>query len=367
MSDQLAEILTGSFDVKTRVSIFHGTNRITKDPLYPSSWSLNADLEAEVKTSGALTIPYQDPDGRSMLPDGTDGDFSAFRARTFMEMEVTAGGKPELIKLGWGRVVANPPGTEEEGIVNGLPAITSSVIPLTWVGTEETVRRKGFRVPAVPQSQSAWAEVRRLWGGTVISSVPDVAIPPGTVWETSPGGRLRAIQTLGGWLGGRFRVNPSDYLVLVPDKLGPVVATLRLGERGTVTDIDTAVDTREVYNVVAGVYEGADGAPIFAEAEIREGPLDVKGAYGENVLYDSDPAVKTQAQADVRVRRLLDEAVGAQLYRVDVQCVVHPCIEIGDHVAISGWKRPLSGRVMTVGMSDSPLMNLTLEVTRRIT
>lgn len=96
------------------------------------------------------------------------------------------------------------------------------------------------------------------------------------------------------------------------------------------------------------------------------GDLSVTGDYKPNTRYYSNDLVKTQVQADAAVRSVLDLSVGSQAYDVQVQCHVNPLVEIGDVVALEGWKRPLVGQLRKVSLNDSAYMNVTMKVHREL-
>lgn len=365
-TEQLKGVLTNSFSRRLLVDVFHGSDRILEDvPM--ESWSFEADLEAEVKSGGKGVIVYSSVDGESMLPQGTKGDLSAFRARLLFTLEVSAGSFTERVVLGWGRVTANPPGRDEFAVVNGVRRCVVSRVPVEWDGLDIDIRRRSFRFPEAPPSlASCWEEVRRITGFPVVANVPDKPIPAGTVWEAVKGGRLKAVQELAKILGGRMVVNPEGALTLVPDVAGEPVGELVIGAQGTVIDLADEIDTEDVYTAVVGTFETDARTPITAVAEITTGDLAVGGLFPENTLHWSSPLIKTQQAADAAVRSMLLQSIGSQTYDVPIQCVINPLTELGDVLPVKGHTRPLKGRVVKYSLSDSELMNVTLAAERSL-
>lgn len=364
-TDQLVEVLSASFSRRLYVDVFHGTDRQVEDLPF-ESWSLSSSLSAGVQSSGSGTVVYSSADGESLVPDGTQGVLSPFRARLSLVMEITAGGFSERIQLGMFQVVRVPEAQDFFADVAGMRRVVASRVKLEFVSLDNVWKRRGFRFPEKASSLSCYAELRRITGFPVAETVPDKGIPSGTVWEAKQGGRLEAVQYLAGVLGGTATVNSVGQLRVVPDTIGSPSGFLELGSDGTVVDVGADVDTDDVCNAVVGVFEDANRNPIYSIAQVTDGPLAVNGPYGEYTRYYSSDFVKTQVQADSAVRSILNLSIGSQLYDVQVQCHFNPLIELGDVVELKGWVRKVVGRVVEVRLSDSHLMNVTLEVAREL-
>ena len=365
-SEQLLEALNGSFTRRLFVNVFHGSDRVAEELAF-ESWSLEGDLGSAVAVSGSGVVVYPSESGESVAPVGTRGVLSPFRARVELVMEVSAGRFVERVSLGLFRVVSVPESRDYTAVVNGLEVVVASRVKISFLSLAEDVRRRGFRFPEVPpQSESCYRELRRITGMPVMETVPDRPITGNPVWEAKQGGRLEAVQQLADQLGGVAVVNSDGAWEVVPDEAGAPVGELALGARGTVVDVGSEIDTDSVYNVVVGQFEDEDRNPIYAVAEVRSGDLRPDSLYLETTRYYSSDFVKTQAQADSAVQSILALSTGAQLYDVPVQCHVNPLFELGDVVELTGWVRPVVGRVVKFSMSDSALMNVTLEVRRSL-
>ncbi len=366
-SDALSEVLTGSFERELSVNVFHGSERVLEGVRF-ESWQLESDIGRMVRSSGSGVVVHPSVKGESLVPVGTHGALSPFRARLELIMTVRAGTSSESVSLGVFRAVAVPSADESVVERDGRELSTASRVALKFVSLDEDVNRWGFR--SAEQSQagaSAFGEIRRITGMAVEETVPDVPLPSLKTWEAKQGGRLSAVVELGKVLGGAAVVNSRGAWEIIPDAIGESKLALRLGERGTVLDVADEIDTDTVYNEVVGTFEDADGNALYAVAEVTSGDLSVTGNYGRNTRYYSSDLVKTQAQADTAVQAVLDQSIGSQQYDVQVQCHINPLVEIGDVVSLEGWKRPLVGRVRRVSLSDSALMNCTLRVARELT
>ncbi|MDQ0726802.1 hypothetical protein [Microbacterium sp. W4I20] len=366
-SDELVDVLSGSFERELSVNVFNGSDRVLEDVRF-ESWQLDADLERGICTQGSGTIVHSSVDGSSLVPVGTVGVLSPFRARVEPVMTIRAGGFMESVSLGTFRVGSVPFASDSVVTYDGREMVSASRVGVKFDSLEADVERWGFQSPEQSRAGvSAFGELRRLTGMAVEETVADALVPALKVWEAKQGGRLDAVLELGRVLGGSAVVNSRGAWEIIPDVIGAPVATLRLGAEGTVIDVADEIDTDTVYNEVVGTFEDAKGKPIFAVARVNTGPLSVDGPYGVNTRYWSSDLVKTQAQANSGVQSILDQSVGSQQYDVQIQCHVNPLLEIGDVAQLSDWKRPLVGQVRKISLSNSPLMSVTLRVARSLT
>lgn len=365
-SAELVEVLSGSFERELTVNVFNGSSRVLQGERF-ESWQLDADLGGKVASSGSGVIVHESVEGESLSPVGTRGVLSPFRARVEPVMTVRAGNFSETVSLGMFRVTAVPSASDTLVEHDGASWVAASRVGVRFMSLDEDTNRWGFRFPEQSLAGvSAFAEIRRITGMPVEQTVDDVLLPATKVWEAKQGGRLDAVLELGRILGGSAVVNSRGAWVIVPDETDDPVATLRLGEFGTVLDVADEIDTDTVYNEVVGSFEDADGNPFFSIASVDVGDLAVGGDYRPNTRYYSSDLVKTPVQGDEAVRSVLDVSIGSQAYDVQIQCHVNPLVEIGDVVALEGWKRPLVGRLRKVSINDSAYMSVTLRVHREL-
>jgi len=366
-SDALVDVLAGSFERELTVNVFTGSDR-TLEGVRFESWQLSSDLGREVCGQGSGSVVYSSVDGESVVPVGTQGVLSPFRARVEPVLTIRAGEFQESVSLGTFRVVAVP--SAEDFVVvaeDGRELVSGSRVGLKFDSLEADVERWGLRFPETSKAGvSAFGEIRRFTGMPVEETVPDVPLPALKTWEAKQGGRLDAVMELGRILGGQAVVNSRGAWVIIPDVIGAPVASLRLGELGTVLEVADEIETDTVFNEVVGSFEDSAGNPLYAVARVTSGPLSVSGPYRTNTRYYSSDLVKTQQQADRAVASVLSQSIGSQQYDVRIQCHINPLIEVGDVVELTGWRRPLVGRLMSVEMSDSPYMNVTLRVDREL-
>jgi len=362
-SDALEDVLAGSFSRRLIVDVFHGSERVMQD-LGATAWSFDGDLFADVKHSGTLTIVYQSEKGESLVPEGTDGVLSPYRAKLLLLMEIMAGGFSETITLGYVRVDRIVEAFDRTATVNGAEVVVSSTVRLSFVSLESDVQRGGFYSPEQPPSlTSAFSELRRILPMPVVESVTDAPIPVAVVYEASTGGRLKAAQQHSATLGGIGVVDPTGAWAIVRDTPVGQAVELRLGENGTVVDIPYAIDTETAYTTVVGTFETVDRKPLFSKAQFAFGELLSRDLYPDHVAYVTSDRVTTQAQADAFTQAELKKSL-TQRFEVPVQCVLNPLVELGDLATVVGHSRPVDGRVVKYSLSDSALMTITLEATR---
>lgn len=365
-SSALVDVLTGSFQRELSVNVFNGSDRVLTGARF-EAWQLESDLGGKVCSSGSGGVVKESTAGESFVPIGTDGVLSPFRARVELVMTIRAGDFSESVSLGMYRVTAVPAAVDTVATHEGNEVVTASRVDVKFASLDEDVARRGFVFPEMSKAGvSAFGELRRLTGMPVEESVPDATVPSLKVWEAKQGGRLDAVIELGKILGGSAVVNSRGAWTVVPDAVGAPVATLQLGELGTVLDVADEIETDAVYNEVVGSFEDASGNPVYAVARVTDGPLAVSGPYGTNTRYVSPGVTASQAQADRYVQSVLAKSIGSQQYDVQIQCHVNPLVEVGDVVALAGWKRPLVGRVVKTSLSDSAYMNVTLRVDREL-
>lgn len=360
----LPKVLSGSFSRRLWADVFFGSERQAQDvPL--TAWQVEYDLSSAVKASGSATIVHQSVAGESWVPDGLDGILSPFKARLLLTVEVyTDAGFSEKVVLGWFRVTGITSAEDSYADTRSGRIVTASTVKLEFRSLDENTKRRGFRSPEqIPDTTSVYTELRRITGMPVVSTVADKVIPKALVYETNEGGRLKGVQDLFTLLGAVGVVDSTGAWRGIPTVFGTSVGALPLGPMGTVLDVGYSVDTDPVINVVVGTAEDANRNPLYWVASAA-GPLAPGGLYGENTAYYDSQTATTQAQLAAETQAYLNSQIGGLTYEVQVQCIFNPLYEMGDILDVTGYAKPITGRVKTVSLSDSALMNVTLEVQR---
>lgn len=364
-SDDLADVLTGSISRRLWADVFFGSDRQMQG-LELTGWTIDWDLTSDIKSNGSATVVYQSEAGESLVPEGTGGVLSPFKARLLLSVEVSAETFTETVVLGWYQITGITAAYDNYMDGPAGKTVVSSVVKIEFMSLDETVRRRGFRLPENPPANaSTYAELRRITGMPVAATVADKNVNPAITYETSEGGRLKAVQSHFGFLGGVGVVDTSGAWRLIPHAIGDPVGSLVVGPNGTVTDVGYSIDTTNVFNVVIGTGEGPNREPLYYPA-VATGALDPSGLYTENTTYYNSSTATTQEQLTAETEAVLSQSVGGQTYEVPVQCIFNPLYELGDVLQVVGHTRDISGRVVKVSLSDAALMNVTLEVPRGV-
>lgn len=362
-SDMIQSTITGSFARRLIVDVFHGSERVMQN-LTATSWAFDGDLYADVKHTGSLTVVHQSAAGESLVPSETEGILSPYRAKLLLLMEISAGEFSETVSLGFVRVKQIGYAYDQTATVGTSLVVISSVVQVEFESLEADIAGDGFTSPEQPPLlTSTFDELRRLLPMPLTESVSDAPIPTAVVYEANEGGRLKAVQQHCRTLGGVGMVDPAGVWTIVPDVPVGAPVELRLGKDGTVTDVPFAIDTAEAFTTVVGNFETATRTSLFAKAEFTTGPLAPSDLYPRKTKYITDESVQTQSAADARVLAELQKSL-TRRFEVTVQCIINPLIELGDPAAVVGHTFPVDGRVVKYSLSDSPLMNVTLEASR---
>lgn len=364
-SEVLREVLASPNERRVTVDVWHGSERVLQG-VRVEGFTLDSNLEAEIKTSGSATLILDSPDGSPVAPVDDFGDVSAYTTTIEPQVRITAGPYQVLVSLGMFRATRTADATDYYSTVGDEEIVTGARVPVEFVSLDGPVRWDGLTGPeSPPQRASAWTEIRRLTGMPVVESVPDVAIPASTVWEASEGSRLGAVQTLAGLLGGVAVVDSSGAWTVIPDELAATpVASYRSGDGGMLVDYSTSIDPAEVFNEVVGTYDSGDGGSISVVARLTTGPLSVYGLYGKRTKYVSGTG--TVAEANAAVVAELQRSSGTRVYDLPVTGLFDPLVEIGDTVEVGVRKKgaPIVGKVTQVTLGTDATTSLVVRVRR---
>src|SRR6478609_2814200 len=97
-SAELVEVLSGSFERELSVHVFAGSDRVLEGLRF-ESWQLSSDLGRAICGQGSGVVVHSSLDGGSLVPVGTSGALSPFRARVEPVMTVRAGSFEESVSL----------------------------------------------------------------------------------------------------------------------------------------------------------------------------------------------------------------------------------------------------------------------------
>lgn len=342
VSDTLTGLLiSGGYAVQLRADVYYD-DELTLPNLPVVGWTLQSDLEQQIKTVGTLQVAYTGDFGESLTPRQLLGTVAPYGAEVNVWLLISTGGWSETVDVGRFRITAVPTAKDTfTRIPDGSHVTLGTVLTLTVEDLLVTVARNGIHGPQPPvELDSTWHEIRRLAGLPVLRTLPDRA-PPEIVYEPKQGGRLDAVQALASWLGGVAVMTSDGEVTVIPFQPGVTVATVTLGpgktidEGGTVLDVDSVMDSDQLFNEVVGTYQADDGTPWYGNAAIQTGPLAVDGPFGRYTYYDSAQGIQTQAAADERAQDVLDRLRLAQAYQATVTVIPRPDLDLGDVVEVT--------------------------------
>lgn len=362
-TEQLGRVLRGgSFRLFFTADVFYGPTRVMQDAQVVD-WSFTGDLDAEIPTSGSMTVVHQGDFGDSRTPRSVSDPLAPFGQIVIPYITVTAGPFRERLQLGVYRIDDVPDAEDHFITRGGRRLVVGSRVKLELLDLFVGVKRALFRSLDQPASlTSAWAEIARITRLPVTRTVADTTIPTVLTYDRS---RLEATQVLASILNGRAVMLSDGTVGVVPDVPGTAVTDLRIGEEGVLLDVGYAMSSEGIPNVVVGDFEDDRGNSIHVESETVDGPLAVDGPYGENVVeYPSDKKAlvknKVQAQAVVDAYRIrLQTAAYAE---IPIDALIDPRLELGDVIRVHRPDRILTGRIRKYTFAKSSPMQLTVEV-----
>ena len=115
-----------------------------------------------------------------------------------------------------------------------------------------------------------------------------------------------------------------------------IVASFKEGEETTILDLDRTISTRETYNGVIYIVEGAEvPVPIRVEVfdEDSTSPTYRFGKFGEVPIFVSSNLLTTEAEAIIAASSLLNLYIGAQ-ETISWNSLVDPTLDVQDVVYI---------------------------------
>lgn len=365
-SDTLKEVLlSGSFSTRLIVDAFNDDGRTVQD-LAVDTFELRWDREADLKSAGTLHVVQTTDDGSSLSPKDVTDPLAPFGPEVNILMEISADDAvfSETVQIGHYRIAVVPSASDEYADVTDGQIVTSSSVDLTLEDRLSGPQRRGFRSEENPATTSGWDELARISGMQVerTDGLADVVIPDDYVYQAVRGGRLKAIRALADMLGGTEYTTPDGALSVMPYEAGDPIGTLALGENGTILGDDGGMDSTDVYNVVVGDFQTVDQIPIHKVA-VAAGLLEPTGPYDENTYYHSNPAITTEAAAEIEVAAVLAQVSSPKTYRITVQCIINPLVEDGDVYYVQRRDgSTITGQVVSHKFGGSMLMTVEMDV-----
>jgi hypothetical protein len=371
--DNLAEALASDFNVRLIADVFRGPERVFQDLPVSDNWSLKFDSEGRIKASGTLLVQYTSEVADSLTPTEFTDLLAPFGPELNLLLEISVGSLfSQTILIGRYVLTQVPSARDEHMRFLDRTITTGSLVELTLQDSLVRIQRRGFHFEEQPvPSTTCWSEIARISGMQVTRNVPDAPVPAGLLYEPKEGGRLDAVQTLAGRLGGRAFVTPDNTLSVLPYTV-PLVPelTLSVGARGTLIDVEHSMESEGVYSEVVGVYEvensAGDRVPLYSLAQLTQGPLSVTGPYGAYTYFHTSNVPTNQQTADAETQAVLTQVSATQTYRVPVTCILDPRVRDGMVVEVVQATRSTVGRVVNHSFGGNGLMQLELECSRPV-
>lgn len=370
VSTRMAEVLDGGqFDIELTIDVFYGAERTLRDLRVDPSWEVSWRRSADAPGSGLVLVMYDSQSGESVAPREFTDLLAPFGQEVVLKLTVSVGAEfREVVQLGRWQIDDVPSARDEHFRHLGRVVTDVSMVELSLIDQLEAVRADGFDRIESPRSPSAWDEMARLSGMKVLRSVPDATIPTSATWPAANGGRLDAIRMLADHLGGTPYVMSDGTLTVLPRAIGEIRRTFRLDEPdGTLLDATYSMSREGVYNHIVGEYATEQREPIVIEAaQITSGPLAVTGPFGRRTRYHRSPLVTTTAAAIRAQASELERTSKIGTFRMPVEAVIDPRVEIGDTVAIDQPMDQFVGSVAEVTFRGNGTMRAQVDVEQRI-
>lgn len=363
-SDALKVALESSVQLTFEADLWLDGRRVIAD-LPVLSPSLVWDSTGEVEGSGRVTVVWSSDDGAPV-----DDALSPFGSRLVMFAVVSVGELRERVQLG-DFTITEVPAVDGEPFVWGSTRVSvGQLVELELRDRMVEVQRDRFTVLTQPTSlSSVWAELALLTGFALTRSLPDASITRSVVYEES---RVRAVQDLAELLGGVAFMEWDGTLSCRPVEPGAPVATLTLGEQGTIVQVGSSLTADGVYNGVVIRSETDGQTAILAERWVTEGPLRATLPGGQRTPFHrvprfySSPFITTQAQAETAAPALLAQFSEPRATALDVTCVVNPLLQVGDVVTVDDGRFTWTVRLTRVPLASAGMMTVSGDVVSRV-
>jgi len=351
-----------------------------------SDWSLRWDGSASKLVQGVLDLNIADRDG-SLAPWLFDDPLGVGGA--VLQCRYLVGGAG-MVNMGWYRITSNAPkeswysrvipeaghqNEPEARIPYGHRLVMvsgGSTVPVTAQDLTVNLTLDRFLAPEQPPAGAkVHSEIRRIVGDympvTIGDDVPDTAVPSGTTYDDE---RMGAVIDLADSVGARFRMGGNGELQIYMPSTDPVW-TVTGGDGGALINVDRSQDIDQLRNigVARGEQKWTDEAgqeqtrPLQSVATIDIGPIRSGGPAGRIPVFLDSPLLHTQEAVDKAARTLIDNRVTGLTTDLEVTCLPHPALQVGDWVTVTqpiidGTSVPLTGEVTDISLRRGTAMTL---------
>jgi hypothetical protein len=352
-SDDLRQVLAGGGFLKWFTADLYYANerRLRNVPLFDVQidWDGDGSIQGSMSCKVASTPDFSE----SLSPREIGDVFAPFGPELAVVAHVSVGRVEYQVPVGWFRLVDVPSAADQFTDFAGRQLIVSTVLELQLKDRFYLVEQNPFDNPSAAQSlTSVYDEFARITGLPITRTIPDGAITRAVAYEDN---RLDAAYELVDVLDAVPHMLSDGTTTFRPNEWPDPVDTVRYGDGGTLLSAPTGMTSKGVYNRV--VFNGEDdaGSPIYAFAEILDGPLRVRepdgspGPAGVITRRLASDYVNTQEQAQAYVDREVERTARIASREIEVTETFNPLREIGDVLWLETQSERLLVRV--TGMS----------------
>lgn len=370
ISDACRDVIRGgSFDLSYSADLYYDGQRLFEGlPVVDPSFDW--DVSGAIEGSGTVTVVWTDDQGKSLSPHEPQDWLAPFGARLVVYAIVSVGSAfSERVQIGDFTIVSVPSADDSVFIFGETRIVVGSKVKLNLKDRMVEVQRDRFtRLSSPTNMSSVWAEAAALTGFQLTRSLPDAAIRRSVVYEED---RVAALTDLMAIVGGVPHMASDGTLTARPVTPGPATAELRVGPRGTITQIGSSLDSEQVYNGVIIRAESNEQQQVLAELWVQSGPLRATPAGGERTPYHrvprfySSPQITTGTQAAQAAPGLLAQYSQPRASSLEIQCITDVSVEVGDVRTVDDGQATWTVRVSKCMLGSAGTMTITGDVLSR--
>lgn len=363
----LLDALSGSVPDARLVCHAWYDGQLVRRELPVEKWSLSWDGADSAHVQGKASFTVVDGSG-ALAPWGWDEPLSAAGSRIQTVFQCAG----QSVDMGTWLITDNKPNEMWRVAGNQLQWVSGGAsIPVSAAELTQLAADYRFWAPeAPPAGATVISEVRRLLVEVcpvvVADGVTDKPVPAGMVYKDNHAAHvLDLVRAIGCW----FRMTGNGALEVYSQAKTAPVWTVAGGPSGALVNVARSQQRSDILNGVASTSNDAS-LEIRKLARITEGPLRYGGPAGwliqeHTALADTPEGVQADAET------YLKNKTYAKTLKLDVVCLPHPGVQVGDWVRVAqpiidGSAFPLDGIVTSVSLSGGSggvdSMKLTVEV-----
>lgn len=343
-SDQLRRALPGPIDITYEADILRGSERL-EEAVPLASLDLTWDATASVEATGTCRIVRSPLLGESWVPERPGDMLAPFGTELAVTARCRLGAALDVrVPMGVYPIMEVGDTATSRAVIRGTSYVVAESIELNLADRMAGVVEDRFTRPETPTTApTAYAELERLTGRTVVRTRSDINIRSGILYDKE---RDEAVQQIAGLLGGDAYFNPVGELQVRPDRAGARVVTLRTEH---ISPVASKLSAQGVFNGIVVTGKAENGSELRTERFLPAGHPLSPASWGRRVpkFFHSDYLYTAQMVAAEAERQLAEIAAPIAQY-VEAQVLPHPLLELGDVV---GLRQP-SGAVLEMRLTS---------------